>query len=73
MTDIFQPNASTQIDLDRIIAVAAVQNGVRITYLNGEADLIVLTHSERNRFLDRWLGITNPCSDEDSAEAKAAG
>jgi len=44
------------LDLDRILTIAATSNGIRLTYHNGDQQVIApLPEEERRRFFDQWL------------------
>jgi hypothetical protein len=54
----FRLNRKITFDLDRILSVAAIENGVRLTFINGEQQLIApIPSAERDRLFDCWLGI----------------
>ncbi len=44
------------LDLDRILTIAATSNGIRLTFYNGDQQVIApLPEEERRRFFDQWL------------------
>lgn len=60
MTEMLKINNQTSVDIDRVLTISAVQGGVRLTYLNGEEETLLLNEEERNRLFDLWLGEENP-------------
>ncbi len=57
MANLYRLNDQVTVDLDRILTIAAVDKGLRLTYINSEEETITaLSPSERNRFFDHWLG-----------------
>ena len=57
MANLYQLNKETTLDLDRVLTIAATEDGIRLTYLNSEEEIIApITIAQRNRLLDHWLG-----------------
>ena len=56
MANLYRLNDQVTVDLDRILTIAAVDKGIRLTYINSDEETITaLSSSERNRFFDHWL------------------
>ena len=52
----FRLNEKITLDLDRVLTIAAIKNGVRLTYLNSEEETIApISSAQRDRLLDHWL------------------
>ena len=61
MENPYRLSETIMIDLNRILSVAAVPNGVRLTHINGTVETITpLALEDRNRLFDQWLGIKTP-------------
>ena len=56
MAHLYQLTDEISLDLDRILTIAATDNGIRLTFYNGEQQVIgPLPEEERRRFFDQWL------------------
>lgn len=56
MARTFRLNRRITLDLERILSVAAVEGGIRLTYVNGEQETVApISRRDRDRFFDRWL------------------
>jgi hypothetical protein len=56
MANLYRLNDMVTVDMDRILTIAAVDKGIRLTYINSEEETITsISSSERNRFFDHWI------------------
>lgn len=53
----YQLTRKISLELDRILSVAAVEDGIRLVHVDGKQEVIApLTKRDRDRFFDVWLG-----------------
>jgi len=52
----FKLNATINLDLDKVLTIRPVGEGVQLTYLNGEMETITpVAEKDLNRLFDFWL------------------
>ena len=74
MENLYELTDTITLDLDRILTIAAVRDGIRITYIDRVEEVIApLTLTARDRFFDHWLNIGEVDGQEPSAAMKAVG
>ena len=74
MANFYRLNDRFEVDLDKILCTAAVDIGIRLTYVDWKEEVIApLTTSERERFFDVWLGCSQADKREIAAGMKEAG
>jgi hypothetical protein len=57
MARLYRLNKEVTLDLNRVLTMAATEDGIRLTYLNAEEETITaITTAQRDRLLDHWLG-----------------
>lgn len=58
MANWYRLNKEVTFDLDRVLSIAAIADGIRLTYLDREEQVIApIPTSQRDRLLDHWLQI----------------
>jgi len=54
----FRLNDEITLDVNRILSVVSVKNGVRLTYIDRQTETLSnLSETERNRLFDFWFGM----------------